>query len=549
MSVLKQKGSTHLSSSELLTHILRLNVQLLQKLQNEEKNCQNVGALLVGSDANDLLVGSGGNDTLYGGAGNDILYGAAGDDALFIGTGNNLVIGGEGIDTAIYKGRPIDYRFHYNIKGQFISRHKDSNELAILLGIEKIKFQSVANKAYTEASLLENEFLTDRRDISIYGDTTLNRMVVMKLSAMKMIQEISVDAESVYSADYVSADKSYITPRGSNFFVLLHRNADGKFVKGKKVALPFAPRTPNRGKNNGLILFSGANKPMFALIDSKTDQVVVTGGRDEVTLGNFDNYDSKWATGHAQWINDEQFILPDRENYKLSLYRVSKENNIWKAEETDAVVPTASVHTFFGKRVLSNGDITIFSPGEGHGTGDEPNDNSDAYLYELKISGDHITIHRQLNVAGGLHHPGLHPEGHVIYVPTSNGQVQIVDRDSFDVINTLQAGKDAGHVVFIKERNLALIVNHSDTFMTAIDTTTHQKIKDFEVAKDDPDHSTSLQAHTGRVSPDKKYFYNFASDSGTFFRVNLDTLEVDKTVYTGGTPKQASQPGELGSGH
>jgi hypothetical protein len=85
--------------------------------------------------------------------------------------------------------------------------------------------------------------------------------------------------------------------------------------------------------------------------------------------------------------------------------------------------------------------------------------------------------------------------------------------------------------------------------MTAIDMTTHEKIKDFEVAVDDPDHNTSLQAHTGRVSADKQYFYNFASDSGTFFRVNLDTLEVDKTVYTGGTPKQATQPGELGHGH
>jgi hypothetical protein len=56
-----------------------------------------------------------------------------------------------------------------------------------------------------------------------------------------------------------------------------------------------------------------------------------------------------------------------------------------------------------------------------------------------------------------------------------------------------------------------------------------------------------LQAHTGRVSPDSQYFYNFGSDSGTFFRINLDTLEMDKSVYTGGTPKQASQPSELGS--
>ena len=98
----------------------------------------------------------------------------------------------------------------------------------------------------------------------------------------------------------------------------------------------------------------------------------------------------------------------------------------------------------------------------------------------------------------------------------------------------------------IPERNLALIVNHnSDTFMTAIDLITHEKINDFEVTTDVAKYDEALQAHTGRVSPDKDYFYNFATDSGTFFRVNLETLEVDKEIYVGGTPKQAAQPGEL----
>ncbi len=509
---------------------------------------------LLGGRGNDELFGGKGNDTLgrindsksWGFYGNDCLHGGKGNDTLYVGKGNNTIIGGKGTDTAIFEGKPIDYTFTKDDDGSLVATHKDSGTTAHLSDIESIQFKEVEDKSYTEDSLLNNKYLTDRRDISIYGDTTLNRMVVMKLSTMELLQELPIDAKSVYSADYVTPDKAYITPRGSDFIQLLHRNADGEFEKGKIVDLPFSPRTPNRNDNNGLVLYSGADKPMFALIDSATDEVVATGGRNQVTKGIFDNYDSKWATGHAQWINDNQFIMPDRQTNELALYKVSKEDDgAWNVEKTDSVIAPGSVHTFFGKRMDANGDIKIFAPGEGH---NEVN-NTDANLYELKISGDNLSINRQVNVSGGLHHPGIHPNGKLIYAPTSNGQVNIINRENMEVIKTIEAGKGAGHVVFIAERNLALIVNHSDTFMTAIDTTTHEKIKDFEVAVDDPDHNTSLQAHTGRVSADKQYFYNFASDSGTFFRVNLDTLEVDKTVYTGGTPKQATQPGELGHGH
>ena len=509
---------------------------------------------LLGGKGNDKLFGGKGNDTLgrvndnksWGFYGNDYLQGGKGNDTLYVGKGNNTIIGGKGTDTAIFEGKPIDYTFTKENDGYLIATHKDSGTTAHLSNIESIQFKGVEDKSYTEDSLLNNKYLTDRRDISVYGDTTLNRMVVMKLSTMELLQELPVDAKSVYSADYVTADKAYITPRGSHFIQLLHRNADGEFEKGKIVDLPFSPRTPNRNNNNGLVLYSGADKPMFALIDSATDEVVATGGRNQVTKGTFDNYDSKWSTGHAQWINDKQFILPDRQTNELTLYKVSKEDNgAWNVEKTDSLIAPGSVHTFFGKRMDANGDIKIFAPGEGH----NKVNNTDANLYELKISGDNLSINRQVNVSGGLHHPGIHPNGKLIYAPTSNGQVNIINRENMEVIKTIEAGKGAGHVVFIAERNLALIVNHNDTFMTAIDITTHKKIKDFEVAVDDPDHNTSLQAHTGRVSADKQYFYNFASDSGTFFRVNLDTLEVDKTVYTGGTPKQATQPGELGHGH
>lgn len=394
----------------------------------------------------------------------------------------------------------------------------------------------IANKPST------SRFLTNRKNISIYGDPQFNRMLVMKLSTMELLQDIPVEGKKVYSADYVTDNKSYITPRASDFIQVLNRNAQGVFIKGAKVKLPFAPRTPNRNKANGLVLYSGSNKAMFALIDSKTDKVVVTGGRKKITQGRFKNYDSDYATGHAQWISDNQFILPDRENNELSLYKVYKSKyGAWQVRKTDSILASGSIHTVFGKTKDAQGNIKLLAAGEGHNSVN----NRDAKLYELKIIGDELFIYRDVTVSGGLHHPGIHPNKQTIYAPTSNGMVDVIDRKTFKIIARIKAGKGAGHVVFIPQRHLALIVNHNDTFMTAINTKTHRKIKDFTVATDDPRYQSALQAHTGRVSPDKKYFYNFASDSGTFFRVNLNTLTVDKTVYTGGTPKQASQPGEL----
>ncbi len=421
--------------------------------------------------------------------------------------------------------------------------NRNTGETNTQSDIEQIHFQGVGDRDYTSEDLLNDPFLTARRNISIYGDTTNNRLVVMSLADTAMIQEIPVPgAEKVYSVDTIAPDKDYVTPRGSNFVQVLNRNADGRFELGDKIDLAFKPRTPNRNDHNGLVLYSGADKPMWALIDSKTDAVVAQGGRDEVTQGTFTNYDSKWATGHAQWVSDSQFLLPDRQSKEIALYSVAKQKGGgYNVEKTSAVTLPGSVHTFFGTKAQDNGDILTFAPGEGS---NEVN-NTDANLYELKISGDQLTLNRSVQTGGGLHHPDVHPDGKLIYSPTSNGTVEIIDRDTLQTIKQIEAGKGAGHVTFIPERNLALITNHEDSFVTAIDTRDHSLIKQIPVTTDNPDVNNSLQAHTGRVSEDKRYFYNFATDQGTFFRIDLDSLTLDKSYFTGGTPKQASQPGEL----
>lgn len=501
-------------------------------------------------------------------AGDNNIHTHDGNDIISI-TGNNAhVDGGAGDDTAILKGRPIDYSYTLNDQEELIVRSQDDragDEHAhahgntgvhnqhtsiqdgtehTLVNFENIRFEAIGDRAFTPEDLAENPLLTDRGNLSIFGDTTNNRLLVMNNATFEMVQEIPVPGgESVYSVDYVTPEKGYITPRASNFVQVLEQSAEGPFVLGERIPLPFAPRTPNRNDSNGLVLYTGSDKPMWALIDSETDKVVAQGGRDEVTQGSFSNYDSRWATGHGQWISDTQFLVPDRESKEISLYSVAQDpNGNWDVTKTDTLDLPESVHTFFGTKTNDNGDILTYAPGEGSNA----NNNEDSHLYQLKVSGDSLSIHRSVNTTGGLHHPGTHPDGKVLYVPTSNATVDIVDIETFEILKTIPAGKGAGHVTFIPERNLALINNHGDEFVTAVDMRDHSVIKHIPVTTDNPDVDDSLQAHTARVGKEGNYYYNFATDQGTYFRINLDTLELDGTVFTGGTPKQASQPGEIG---
>ena len=101
-----------------------------------------------------------------------------------------------------------------------------------------------------------------------------------------------------------------------------------------------------------------------------------------------------------------------------------------------------------------------------------------------------------------------------------------------DIEAMVEAGTGAGHTTFLPMRNQAIITNHNSTFVTVIDTDTHQFIQNVDVADSaSPDYKS--QAHTSGVSLDMKYFYSAASHDGVFYRIDLDSWEVSKT-YIGG---------------
>jgi DNA-binding beta-propeller fold protein YncE len=132
----------------------------------------------------------------------------------------------------------------------------------------------------------------------------------------------------------------------------------------------------------------------------------------------------------------------------------------------------------------------------------------------------------------GAHHASFRPDGKYIYVGSAEGNLFVINRKKMEVEKVIPVGKGAGHTTILSMRDQAVITNHNDTFVSVIDTVNHELVRNVEVATTASPNYKS-QAHTSGVSLDMQYFYSAASHDGVFYRINLDTWNVEKTLPTG----------------
>lgn len=379
------------------------------------------------------------------------------------------------------------------------------------------------------------------RNLMLYGDPQLGRVISIDTDLMQQVNSIDVPGENIYNTDQTNDDnKSYVMARGSNWIDVLERRSEyHRFHFTGKIELPFNPRTAVANKKLGLQLVSGSNKPMYALIDTTTDQVVSSGGMDYISTADVMDFGGSNATGHASWLTENIFVFPDRANRIINVYEVEKTDVKWVVTLTDQLSTASAVHNI-EKVINADDSVSFYATLEG-----SPNNGIYPSVAELDFDINKLTILRQVHLDSasventGLHHISISPDGNDLYAGSAEGQVYIIDRDSMKTTHIIEAGKGASHVAFITEREMAIVVNHRATFVTVINTTTKTKIMDITVSGSEINNDI-LQSHSAIVSPDGQYYYNFATDNGVFFRIDLDTLEVDKQVYTGGTPKQGA---------
>jgi DNA-binding beta-propeller fold protein YncE len=124
-----------------------------------------------------------------------------------------------------------------------------------------------------------------------------------------------------------------------------------------------------------------------------------------------------------------------------------------------------------------------------------------------------------------------------MYIGSTEGNVYVLNIETMQIETSIPVGFGAGHTTFAPMRNIAIVTNHKDTFVSIIDTTTHTLIKNVTVSEAQI-NGEILQSHTSFIHPDMNHFYAFATDNGIFYELDLETLEVTRTLNTGGTPLQ-----------
>jgi len=377
---------------------------------------------------------------------------------------------------------------------------------------------------------------------AFYGDKLSGRVVVIDVDSMSFIDDIYTQGIDPYPVDQAgNLDKVYAITRGSNSIDVI----DAATLEPiGLIDLPHYPRSSEAyNESLGLQLVTGVDKPMASLIDVNSDRVVASVGVNE--LFSVEDYGGSNATGHPFWFNDNMFALIDRPNRTIHLYMVKKvktpRGTKVKTLLLDSVSTPTAIHHFVKRKSTSRGmnSRIYYALSEGSPTaGIAPSilkyvltpKNKLKLFAETELSDENVELM-------GSHHADMHPDGVHMYIGSTEGNVYVLNTDTMEIITKIAVGQGAGHTTFVAERNLAIVTNHKDTFVTIIDTNTHTAIKNITVSGAQI-NGAILQSHSSFVHPNMDFFYAFASDNGIFYELNLETLEVSRTVETGGTPLQ-----------
>jgi len=383
---------------------------------------------------------------------------------------------------------------------------------------------------------------------AFYGDKVSDRVVAIDVHKMQLAGTVDTVGSTPYPVDQAGTlDKVYAITRGTPSVDVI--TADTLENVGV-IPLSHKPRSgESYNARLGLALIAGANKPLTSVIDVINDSVVAVAGVDIETVQTEDNGGSL-SSGHPAWLSKDRFVVIDRVNRIIQLYGIEKVqgDNLdysWEVTYLDSIDTPTSVHHILHRNLatLSQPDRhTFYALAEGSA-------NRGIYpgILQLHLSKnkDQLTLVDQVSLDGfdvatmSSHHADFHPDGEHIYTGSTEGHLFIIDSLSMTVEKVIETGLGTGHTRFVPAKDLAIVTNHHDTFLTVIDSKKHRKIKDVTVSGPKT-QGQILQSHTNFVSPDSMHYYAFASDNGIFFEFDLDSLEVSRTLYTGGAPVQGS---------
>lgn len=452
-----------------------------------------------------------------------------------------------------------------------------------------------------------------------------NRIITINYKDMELLNLQDVPGVTNHHADPMGElDKTHymmLVAKGSHFVTIWDVKNDS-FVK--KINLPFRPRSADAyNKTNNLVLLTSRDRPAAVLIDATKLKIVGRAGfntmcnhEEAIPIRNFnklysnqENFDPNFKclapdfggdqiSGHPLWISSDKFVIVDRANRLVHLYKIKKAGDLWRTQLIQTLATNSSMHQMIAMDKNDPNNKIFFGMTEGNKQlGIIP------MVYKYRLVGDRLKLvgvanFTKYNIAGMFgHNLYITPDKKYLYAPVAahlvigkevkdykeklkllneykkikkrvkfskkfkrfikwkgdsyyqkiidaqlkkEGKIFVINTRNMRIKNVIEAGYGAGHVAFSKQRGIAIVTNHLDHFVTAIDYKHNKFIKNINLDFDREGIFSLTQSHMQYVSSDGEYYYNFWSDGGRFFRINLDTLELDGSIYTGGVPIQGN---------
>ena len=375
----------------------------------------------------------------------------------------------------------------------------------------------------------ENCLGTVADPIAFLSDNNNNEVIAYNPRTMEIEARIPTKGIQPYPIDQTGVNNVYVTTRGSKSLDVIDKR---KLKRVHTIQLDHYPRSVACNKLCTLCTVSGKNAPVSSVIDPKNHKVLATVGSPIETTPT--DYGGSLATGHPFWVTNNKFLLLDRANRKVDLYNVRKEIDEYKVNFVNTLDLSSSAHQVLEVPNAKSIDKYIFYAfSEG-----SPSQGIPPSITKFKLTKQGLKKEKTVSLSNnyvnvsdmGSHHGQFHPDGRHIYFGSKEGFTYVVNSKSMSVVKAIKTGLGSGHTTMVPGRNIAITTNHEDSFMTVIDTKTHKKIKNVDVATLSG-KAGKVQSHTSSVDPyNDRFFYTAASNEGRILEIDLEKLKVSREI-------------------
>jgi len=440
-----------------------------------------------------------------------------------------------------------------------------------------MKYKMTLKPLVVSTLLAMNGFATASDSIAYYSDNTGDRVVAIDPVTMEIRAVVPTKGEAPYPIGKATDKDTMISTRNSqsisviNNFDVITDKINKKSMT--KIKLEHSPRSFAYGQARGVALVAGNDKPWMSLVmptNKKNKKVIrvfkegtgpfnVDGSSDENVGGNT-------SSGHPLCVQDDMFVFLNRTARSISLYNMDQEGDepldvleLSQLGGTDVDIDVGNT--------LSSAHHVVRSPKEREkiyfasieGSVNAGSPLSKAGIMKLEVVGETLQVVDFEPTGDAAHHMDITHDGEWVMAGATTGgvgslHIMSAGADASAPMTTervMTAGPGAGHTTFSEKRNLAIVTNHSASYVTVFDMDF-----DDDGTIDHPSTWTSVNAYTprgddglgdagniGRASsaasgqkklshtatvsdldPQEQYYYTMASAEGVFFRIDLSDL-------------------------